>query len=89
MSRHLSQSVTVGTFDALIATGPSDHAPLAIDLDQSFPDLAWASRSASPGAPERTAGRNVSWSRDMVQIRVDHRQCFNSAEMLRYEPRPC
>ena len=27
--------------------------------------------------------------RDVLQIRVEHGLCFNSAEMLRYEPRPC
>jgi hypothetical protein len=61
-SSHLLRSVTVGTFDDWIATGLSDHVPLAIDLDPSFPGSTSASQSARLGAPERSTDRHVGWS---------------------------
>jgi exodeoxyribonuclease-3 len=57
-SSHLLRSVTVGTFDAWIATGLSDHVPLAIDLDPDVSGSASISLSPHPGASERSTDRD-------------------------------
>jgi endonuclease/exonuclease/phosphatase family metal-dependent hydrolase len=61
-SSHLLRSVTVGTFDTWIATGLSDHVPLAIDLDPDLSGSASTLLSARPGAPERSIDRDIGRS---------------------------
>lgn len=66
-SSHLLRTVTVGTFDAWIATGLSDHVPLAIDFDPDLSSSASASPSTRLGAPERSADRAIGWSARRVR----------------------
>jgi len=56
-SSHLLRSVTVGTFDAWIGSGLSDHVPLTIDIDASDP--ASTGLSALHDAPGRSTDRAV------------------------------
>ena len=61
-SSHLLRSVTVGTFDAWIGSGLSDHVPLAIDFQPNVSGSILPPLSARLGAPEKSTDRDVGRS---------------------------